>query len=53
MPYKKAGTEVETFVKIVNSTFHEFKTLTSDKGTEFVGHEEVAEITDANFYFFT
>ncbi|WP_150137539.1 hypothetical protein [Candidatus Enterovibrio escicola] len=49
MPNKQADIVVEMFINIVNSTFHNFKTLTSDKGTEFAGHEEVTEITDADF----
>ncbi|MEZ9933835.1 MULTISPECIES: IS30 family transposase [unclassified Vibrio] len=33
------------------STFYEFKTITADNGTEFAGHQEVAKITNADFYF--
>ncbi|PCS22927.1 hypothetical protein [Candidatus Enterovibrio escicola] len=38
MPNKQAGIVVEAFIDIVNSTFHNFKTLTSDNSTEFSGH---------------
>ncbi|WP_223823865.1 IS30 family transposase [Candidatus Enterovibrio escicola] len=33
MPNKQAGTVVEKFIDIVNSTFYDFKTLTLDNGT--------------------
>ncbi|WP_190322129.1 hypothetical protein [Candidatus Enterovibrio escicola] len=36
---------------IVNSTFHDSKTIMSDNDIKFAGYEEVAKITDANFYF--
>ncbi|WP_223869167.1 hypothetical protein [Candidatus Enterovibrio escicola] len=42
---------VDMFIDIVNSTFHGLKTLTSNNGTKFVGHEEIAEIIEADFYF--
>ncbi|PCS22671.1 hypothetical protein BTN49_1623 [Candidatus Enterovibrio escicola] len=32
---------VVTFIDIINSTFHEFKILTSDNGTEFTDHEKM------------
>ncbi len=28
-----------------------FKTITSDNGTEFAGHEAISKITEADFYF--
>ena len=51
MPNKLAETVVETFIDIVGSTFLEFKTITSDNGTEFASHEAIAEATNADFYF--
>ena len=42
---------VETFKQIVGTTFYDFKTITSDNGTEFADHEEIAQLTGANFYF--
>ncbi|HBC3474275.1 TPA: IS30 family transposase [Vibrio parahaemolyticus] len=51
MPNKKAETVIETFIDILNTTFYDFKTITSDNGTEFAGHEAIAEATGADFYF--
>lgn len=51
MPNKLADTVVKAFTDIVNTTFHEFKTITSDNGTEFADHEQIARITGADFYF--
>ena len=51
MPNKLADTVVEAFNDIVNNTFFEFKTITSDNGTEFADHEKIAELTGADFYF--
>jgi IS30 family transposase len=51
MPNKLAETVVETFRHIVNNTFLEFKTITADNGTEFAGHEEIAKLTGADFFF--
>ncbi|QGP54011.1 Transposase, IS30 family [Piscirickettsia salmonis] len=51
MANKCAETVVETFRSIVASTFFDFKTITSDNGTEFAGHEDISKITDADFYF--
>jgi len=35
----------------VNNTLYEFKTITSDNGTEFALHDEIAKVTGADFYF--
>ncbi|QGP58501.1 IS30 family transposase [Piscirickettsia salmonis] len=51
MANKCAETVVETFRSIVASTFFDFKTITSDNGTEFAGHEDISKITGADFYF--
>nr|WP_230389810.1 IS30 family transposase [Piscirickettsia salmonis] len=40
-----------TFMNVVDSTFFDFKTITSDNGTEFAGHEAISKITEADFYF--
>ncbi|PCS23428.1 hypothetical protein BTN49_0391 [Candidatus Enterovibrio escicola] len=34
---------VERFIDIVDSTFHDLKTFTSDNGTKVSDHEEVTE----------
>jgi IS30 family transposase len=51
MPNKKAETVVNTFSDVVESTFFDFKTITSDNGTEFSSHMNISEITGADFYF--
>lgn len=51
LPNKKADTVVEAFRGIVSTTLYEFKTLTSDNGTEFTNHAKISEITGADFYF--
>ena len=51
MPNTLADTVVKTFKSIINNTFLEFKTITSDNGTEFAGHEKIAKLTGADFYF--
>ncbi len=51
MPNKQAETVIKTFANVVNSTFFEFKTITSDNGTEFSGHEAISQITGGDFYF--
>ena len=48
---KKADTVVDAFRNVVATTFYEFKTLTSDNGTEFTNHAKISEITGADFYF--
>ena len=48
---KQAHTVATAFVQIVESTLYDFKTLTSDNGSEFAMHEKIAEITGAKFYF--
>ncbi len=50
---KNKSTEavIEGFKDVHQSTPYEFKTITVDYGTEFAGHQEVAEITNAGFYF--
>lgn len=48
---KKAETVVEAFRDIIKTTPYEFKTLTSDNGTEFTRHTQIAEITKADFFF--
>nr|WP_238358169.1 hypothetical protein [Piscirickettsia salmonis] len=35
MPNKQAKTVINTFMNVVGSTFFDFKTITSDNGTEF------------------
>ncbi|QHS34056.1 hypothetical protein GW535_10530 [Piscirickettsia salmonis] len=42
---------INTFMNVVGSTFFDFKTITSDNGTEFAGHEAISKITEADFYF--
>ena len=39
------------FENVVATTLYEFKTLTSDNGTEFTNHTKISEITGADFYF--
>jgi IS30 family transposase len=51
LPNKCAETVANAFKDIVNSTFHVFKTITSDNGTEFSDHKQIAQITGAGFYF--
>jgi len=51
MQNKQASTVVETFKQIVGTTFYDFKTITSDNGTEFADHEKIAKLTGADFYF--
>lgn len=48
---KSAEAVIEGFKDVHQSTFYEFKTITADNGTEFAGHQEVAAITKADFYF--
>nr|AKN36505.1 Mobile element protein [Vibrio tasmaniensis] len=48
---KSAEAVIEGFKDVHQSTFYEFKTITADNGTEFAGHQEVAKITEADFYF--
>ena len=48
---KSAEAVIEGFKDVHRSTFYEFKTITADNGTEFAGHQEVAAITNADFYF--
>ncbi|MFA0057695.1 IS30 family transposase [Vibrio echinoideorum] len=48
---KSAEAVIEGFKDVHQSTFYEFKTITADNGTEFAGHQEVAKITNADFYF--
>ena len=48
---KSAEAVIEGFKDVHQSTFYDFKTITSDNGTEFAGHEEIAKITGADFYF--
>ncbi|WP_190322067.1 hypothetical protein [Candidatus Enterovibrio escicola] len=42
---------METFIEIINSTFYDFKTHTSNNSTELTDYEEIAAITDGDFYF--
>ncbi|ALB22062.1 Transposase, IS30 family [Piscirickettsia salmonis] len=51
MSNKQAKTVINTFMNVVGSTFFDFKTITSDNGTEFAGHEAISKITEADFYF--
>ena len=51
LPDKRAETVLAAFQDIVNSTLYHFKTITSDNGTEFSLHDEIAKITGADFYF--
>lgn len=51
LPNKKADTVVAAFENVVATTLYEFKTLTSDNGTEFTNHTKISEITGADFYF--
>ena len=48
---KSAEAVIEGFKDVHQSTFYDFKTITADNGTEFAGHQEVAKITNADFYF--
>ncbi len=48
---KQVRTLVETFIEIINSTFYDFKTHTSNNSTELTDYEEIAAITDGDFYF--
>ena len=48
---KQADTIAAAFVQIAESTLYDFKTLTSDNGSEFAMHERISEITGAKFYF--
>ena len=51
LPDKRAETVAAAFQNIVNNTLYEFKTITSDNGTEFALHDEIAKVTGAAFYF--
>ena len=51
LPDKRAETVVAAFREIVGSTLYDFKTLTSDNGTEFALHEKIATLTGARFFF--
>jgi IS30 family transposase len=51
LPNKKAETVVEAFKDIMKTTLYDFKTLTSDNGTEFTEHARICEITGALFFF--
>jgi len=51
LPDKRAETVAAAFQNIVNNTLYEFKTITSDNGTEFALHDEIAKVTGADFYF--
>ena len=51
LPNKKAETVVEAFKYIMKTTLYDFKTLTSDNGTEFTEHARISEITGALFFF--
>jgi len=48
---KSADAVIEGFEDVFASTFYDFKTITSDNGTEFAGHQKIAEMMDADFYF--
>jgi len=48
---KSASAVIEGFEDVLNSTFYDFKTITADNGTEFAGHERIAEMMGADFYF--
>ena len=48
---KCAETVVISMQDIMQRTFHEFKTITSDNGSEFSGHAQISAITGAAFYF--
>ena len=48
---KSADAVIKGFEDVFNSTFYNFKTITADNGTEFAGHEKIAEMMDADFYF--
>ncbi|HVK54699.1 MAG TPA: IS30 family transposase [Burkholderiales bacterium] len=51
LPDKRAETVAAAFQDILNNTLYEFKTITSDNGTEFALHDEIAKVTSADFYF--
>ena len=51
LAHKQAHTVAAAFVKIAESTLYDFKTLTSDNGSEFATHKRIAEITRTKFYF--
>jgi len=51
LPDKRAETVAAAFYDIVNNTFFDFKTITSDNGTEFALHDAIAKVTGAKFYF--
>jgi len=51
LPDKRSETVVAAFQDIVSNTLYDFKTITSDNGTEFSQHDEIAKITGADFYF--
>jgi len=51
LPNKQADTVNKAFRDITASTMIVFKTMTSDNGTEFAGHQEISAITGADFYF--
>lgn len=48
---KSADAVIKGFEDVHGSTFYDFKTITADNGTEFAGHETIAEMMDADFYF--
>lgn len=51
LPNKQAETVAAAFEDIVANTFCEFKTLTSDNGSEFAAHKKITKITGAPVYF--
>ena len=51
MTDKRAESMVQVLRQIVASTLYEFKTITSDNGPEFANHEEIAQLTGAEFFF--
>ena len=51
LPNNCAETVVDAMRDIMKTTFHTFKTITSDNGTEFAGHAKISEITGASFFF--
>ena len=51
IPNKEAATILAEMDKIIAFTILPFQTITSDNGTEFAYHEQIAEVTGADMFF--
>ena len=51
LPNKEAATVLQAIEQIMQFTLLPFKTITSDRGTEFAEHKQIEVVTKAGFYF--